>query len=609
MPQRILARLLLLSAALGLSCRTPQPLPPPPPPPEVKQAPAAPGPLRLTLVGTNDLHGWMFPTKAKHPSGAQWEEGGLSVLAGYLSILREDNPGGVLLLDGGDLFQGTLAANLTEGAPVIDAYNRLGYTASAIGNHEFDYGPEGKVSVAREGEDPFGALKARLKQARFPLLAANIYEAESSARPGWLGNDGTVIVEAHGVKVGIVGLVTPSTPYTTNPLNVASLRFGSLAPEAASAAKSLRARGAEVVVVIAHAGAKCGDCNNPHDTSSCDRHDGEVFDLLGGLPEGTVDAVVAGHTHGPMGHFVRGTPVIETWGLGKYFGTIELFVDPVTRTVLKDRTRIRPVIALCEQVDEELKTCESRRLKDRPGVKMVPATVLGRPVVRDAEVDRLLEPARARVKEEEERQLGLTVAAPLGRHYEAESALGSFLADSLREADGADVALLNPGGLRADLPAGPLTYGSVYNVLPFDNAVAVVTLTGEELKRLLHAAFGSHKGVFQHSGLKVSLSRCPGTARLKGWTLANGKPADPSRLYRVVVPDFLARGGDGLGPVLQSLPAGRIDFGLTRELNFRDLLVSHWHRRGVPLQAPPAGRTTFVDDGTQCTSGDLMDRH
>ena len=607
--QRTLLRLLVLSAALGVACRTPQPRPPPPPPPEVKEAAAPAAPIRLTLVGTNDLHGWMFPTKARHPSGVEWEEGGLSVLAGYVSILRADNPGGVLLLDGGDLFQGTLAANLTEGAPVIDAYNRLGYTASAIGNHEFDYGPEGKVSVAREGEDPFGALKARLRQANFPLLAANIYEAESSARPAWLGNDGTVMVEAHGVKVGIVGLVTPSTPYTTNPLNVASLRFGSLAPEAANAVKGLRARGAEVVIVIAHAGAKCGDCNNPHDTSSCDLHDGEVFELLNGLPEGTVDAVIAGHTHGPMGHFVRGTPVIETWGLGKFFGTIELFLDPVTHTILKDQTRIRPVIALCEQVDAEMKTCESRRLKDLPAVKMVPATFLGKPVVRDVEVDRLLEPARARVKAEEERLLGLDVPAAIGRHYEAESALGSFLADTLREADGADVALLNPGGLRADLPAGPLTYGGIYNVLPFDNSVAVVTVTGDELKRLLHAAFGSHKGVFQQSGLKVSLGRCPGTGRLKGWTLSNGKPVEPSRLYRVVVPDFLARGGDGLGPVLQSLPAGRIDFGLTRELNFRDLLVAQWNKRAVPLQAPAPGRTTFVDDGVQCTSGDLLDRH
>ena len=601
-------RLVLLAAALAFSCRSAPVRPPPPPPAEVKEVPAAPGPLRLTVVGTNDLHGWMFPQVTRHPSGVQWEEGGLSVLAGYVANLRADNPGGVLLLDGGDLFQGTLAANLTEGAPVIDAYNRLGYTASAIGNHEFDYGPEGPISVSQPGHDPFGALKARLRQARFPLLAANIYEAETSARPAWLGNDGTLLVQVKGVKVGILGLVTPSTPYTTSPVNVASLRFGSLAPEAMDAAKSLRARGAELVIVIAHAGTKCGDCSNPHDTSSCDDH-GEVFDLLKGMPEGTVDAVVAGHTHGPMGHFVRGTPVIETWGLGKYFGTIDLFVDPVTHKVLKDQTVIRPVISLCEQVDEELRTCEARRLKDRPTVKLVPATFLGRPVVRDAEVDALLEPARARVKQEEERQLGLSVPAAIGRHYEAESALGSFFADSLREADGADVALLNPGGLRADLPAGPLTYGGIYNVLPFDNTVAAVTLTGEELKRLLYAAYGSHKGVFQQSGLKVTLSRCPGTGRLKSWTLASGKPVEPARMYRVVMPDFLARGGDGLGPVLQSVPEGRIDLGLSREHNFRDLLVAHWSRRAAPLVPPQPGRTTFVDDGAACTSGDLLDRH
>src|SRR5260370_34602734 len=121
----------------------------------VAQGPKA-APIRLTIVGTNDLHGWI---------------GGLPTFAGYLSILRADNPGGTLLLDAGDLFQGTLAANLSEGAVVIDAYNYLGYQATAIGNHEFDYGPEGPASVPQQpDDDPVGALKARLRQGGVPQL-------------------------------------------------------------------------------------------------------------------------------------------------------------------------------------------------------------------------------------------------------------------------------------------------------------------------------------------------------------------------------------------------------------------------------------------------------
>src|SRR5690606_38425683 len=125
---------------------------------------------------STDQDGWLGPRGATLPDGSVTEQGGLAVFAGYLDILRRDNPGGVVLLDGGDIFQGTLASNLTEGAVMVKAMNALGYDAAALGNHEFDYGPAGPVSVAGEGEDPFGALKARMSEAEFPILAANVYD-------------------------------------------------------------------------------------------------------------------------------------------------------------------------------------------------------------------------------------------------------------------------------------------------------------------------------------------------------------------------------------------------------------------------------------------------
>lgn len=566
-----------------------------PPPHGSEQAPA---PIRLTVVGTNDLHGWVTPHRATLSDGTAVEQGGLANFAGYLAILREDNPGGVLLLDAGDLFQGTLAANLTEGAVVIDAYNRLGYHAAAIGNHEFDYGPAGPVSVATApGADPFGALKARLAQARFPLLAANIYQADG-ARPAWLPDDGTALLELKGVKVGILGLVTPTTPSVTNPVNVSSLRFGRLVPDAVSAAARLRQRGAEVVIAVVHAGGRCTRLDDPNDLSSCDTQTGEIFELLHGVPDGTLDAVVAGHTHAAVGHFVRGTPVIENWGLGRYFGAVELWVDPRTRKVIPDRTRIQAAIPICEQMDES-GSCDPKQLQGRR-VKLGAATFLGRTVRPDAEIARVLEPALARVSFEQNRSLGLQVPQRLGRDYESESALGSFLADSLREMERADVALLNSGGLRADLDAGEVTYGDLFEVIPFDNTVATVVLTGEELIRLLQAAYGARKGVFQISGLKVTLGRCPGRDRFRKALLSSGKALASRARYRVVMPDFLARGGDGLGSVLASVPPDRVDLGTHRELNFRDALVAFWKSKGRPLVGPPPGRIVFVDGSGPC---------
>jgi 5'-nucleotidase len=573
--------------------------------PAVAQAaPATPSvpaePIRLTVVGTNDFHGWVAPHRTSLKGGVEVREGGAATFAAYVARLRADNPGGVLLLDGGDLFQGTLASNLGEGAVVIDVYNHLGYTAAAVGNHEFDYGPVGPSPVPRTPEDdPLGALKQRIQQARFPLLSANTREAATGQRPAWLGNDGTHLVTVKDVKVGIVGLTTPSTPETTNPTNVASLRFEPLTPAILEGARSLRERGAEVVLGVAHAGGRCPKLDNPRDLSSCELSNGEIYAALEPLPPGTLDAVVAGHTHQPMGHFLYGVPVIETTGLGRSFGYIELFVDPVSRKVLPERTRIQAAIPLCAQVDAVSGTCDGRKLREQAEVRLVPATFLGAPVVPDTAVEALIAPALAQVEKEQRRELGVTVPVALKRDYNAESPIGSFLADSLREAAGADVAMMNPGGLRADIDAGPLTFGDIYEVLPFDNTVSLIAMTGEELQRLLRLAYGG-KGVFQVSGLKVTLSRCPGPQRFQSATLANGKPLAPGKIYRVAMPDFLARGGDGLGAVLGTLPKERIDLGLARPGSLRDELIAFWQARKKPLTAPALGRISYVESAGPC---------
>lgn len=568
------------------------------------RARAGSAPIRITVVGTNDIHGWVAPHRWKLPSGLSLEQGGISTFAGYLAILRADNPAGTLLVDAGDLFQGTLVSNLTEGAVVVDAYNYLGYQASAIGNHEFDYGPEGPISVAlAPGSDPFGALKQRLRQANFPLLAVNIYDAATGERPQWLTNDGTMIVERNGLKIGILGLITPTTPQTTNPINVSSLRFGSLIPEALSAAKNLRSNGADLVIAIVHVGAKCARYDNPRDLSSCDTANGELFEMLQGLPPRTFDAVVAGHSHQVIGHFVNEMPVIESWGLGRYFGVIELWVDPLTKTVLQDRTQIEPVVPICERVEEVTKSCEPEWFEKQGKGKFITASFRGRPIERDRRLDKLLAPALAKVESEENRKLGLRTLKTLKRDYEAETALGNLLTDSLREMEHADVSLMNAGGLRADIPAGELTYGQVYEVLPFDNNVAMLTVNGDELLRLLRAAYGNRRGVLQISGIKVQLSRCRGLNRLRSATLDNGAPLVPDKVYRVALTDFMARGGDGLSSVLSSFRKDQIDVGDTRELNIRDALVAFWQRKGADLRPPALGRVTVLDDQNGCETG------
>jgi len=241
-------------------------------------------------------------------------------------------------------------------------------------------------------------------------------------------------------------------------------------------------------------------------------------------------------------------------------------------------------------------------------VKPVRAHFRGKPVVSDIEVAAALEPAQRQVAELQNRDLGISLPETLGRNYENESALGSFLADSLRAMCRADVAMLNPGGLRADLKKGPLKYGAVYEVLPFDNAVATLDVTGEQLQRLLDAAYGSKKGVFQISGLEVKLARCPLANRLREVSV-NGHALEANSHYRVVMPDFLARGGDGLAPVLATIEPRQVDLGENRGSNLRDELVSWWQAQKPSITAPKPGRVAFLTDGSECSAATKVDAH
>ena len=153
----------------------------------------------LTVFAMDDFHGSLRPQKVDGK-----EVGGVDWIAGYLEALRKANPGGVIAVDTGDAFTGPLVTSHSEGAVVIDFYNILGLDAMAIGNHEFDYGPVGPLNLSPDKDsDPRGALKERAKQAKFPLLTANIFETATGERFAPEGIAPYTIVEKKGVKVDI----------------------------------------------------------------------------------------------------------------------------------------------------------------------------------------------------------------------------------------------------------------------------------------------------------------------------------------------------------------------------------------------------------------------
>ena len=314
------------------------------------QAPGAPHLVTLSVIGTTDLHGFVFPRNGR---------GGLALLAGFLKNLRaarEADGGAVLLLDAGDTFQGGIESNLSEGALVVDAFNAMGYAAAAIGNHDFDFGPV-DASGARQMlmGDARGALKARAAQAKYPFLAANLIDDLTDRPVDWPNVRPSVIVDAAGVKVGIVGVMTIDALRATLPVNVHGLHVAPLAPTIVAEASKLRAAGAEVVVVTAHAGGYCTQFERPAEPTECDPSS-EIFSVARSLPKGLVDVITAGHTHDAVGHQVNGIAIVQAYALGRAFGRADVVFDRDARRVV--RSSAFAPRDLCARQDPATLGCE-----------------------------------------------------------------------------------------------------------------------------------------------------------------------------------------------------------------------------------------------------------
>lgn len=529
--------------------------------------------VKLTIVGTNDLHGWLEPHDRTGAGGGAPVLGGIDAFAAYLGIVRAKRPDGVVLLDAGDLFQGTLVANMTEGEVVIKAYNMLDYDGVAVGNHEFDYGPEGdNVLALTPAEDPLGNLKKRMEQARFPFLAANITARDTGKPPPWPARR-SMLIDRKGVHIGVIGMSTPMTPSVTLAQNVAGLAFADLAETALGLSKELRAQGAQVVVVTMHAGGGC-TLGDPHALENCNTKE-ELFQMLAKLPPGTVDAVVAGHTHQYLAHFVGGVPVIQSSSFGVAFGMVELWYDRKQNRVDTSRTKIWQPIPLCRKVFASTGDCR----KEADGA-LEPPEFMGESVEPVAAVFDALRPEFRLVAVRKNEELGPRLDFGYTRSRTRESELGDLVTDIMRDAiPGTRVAVTNSGGLRTDLDPGAVTYGKVFNALPFENRLAVLQLTGEELVAFLAQGVAGEHGVLQVSGVRVEAvdpgsEPCPGSARLLSATLEDGAPIDPAATYQLVTNDFVAGGGDGFDKVINRVDPDRIKIRVDMP-PLREVVVAH----------------------------------
>jgi len=452
-------------------------------------SPSAAGPRTLRIISTNDFHGALEP----RPDGNQGNRGGAAQVAHAIRGAQRECADRCItvLLDGGDMFQGTAASNLAFGRPVVQVFNVLGFAAGALGNHEFDWGQD--------------TLRARLRELHHAVLGANVTYADGRPVP-WIRAD--TIVVRDGVRIGVVGVASTLTPRTTKASNVADLRFAPAAPVIDQRVRALRARGATVVLVVAHDGAFCSG------RGAAQTCTGEVLQIAQRLTE-KVDAIVSGHTHSLLNTEVNGIPVVQARSGGRAIAVIDLPLGPDGAVAGRARAWVR-------NVDSDTTAA-------------------------DADVAALVRDATASVAARVNQSYG-ELRAPLARHGE-EYALGHLVADAQRAAGRADFAVMNNGGIRADLAAGTVTYGALFEVSPFGNVLYRVTARGDALRAYFEKLYdGQHAPRVHVSGITLTWDNAkPAGQRLVDARLPDGRSLDDARDYRLVLSDFMLTGGDGLG--------------------------------------------------------------
>ncbi len=451
--------------------------------------PLAAGSPRLRIIATNDFHGALEPRA--DANGVL--RGGAAYAATVIEKARNECAPGceTILLDAGDLFQGTVVSNLSYGRPVVEYYNKIGYTAAALGNHEFDWGVD--------------TLRARIRDANFAFLSANLKFADGHAVP-WIRAD-TIVVRGK-TKVGIIGISTPETKTATLPAIVRPYRFDDPATVIDARARDLRSRGADVIVVITHEG---GFCNTKDGTEMCT---GEIFDVAGKLTE-KVDLIVSGHTHSLLNTRVNGIPIVQARTAGQA-------VDVVDIPLNENGKPSGPAVA-------DVRSVNTAGLTAFPPVDSIVS-----------KASRLVAPiANRRIS---------TISVPLNRTG-SQYPLGNLVADAQRWAGKGDIAIMNNHGIRANLPAGEITYGKLFEVQPFANTLYRIRMTGAQVREYLEKLTAMDELQVHVSGVSVGYNPdLDKGARITSLRLLAGRTLNDNAFYNVITNNFMATGGSNMGP-------------------------------------------------------------
>ena len=502
--------------------------------------------VRLQILAVNDFHGALQSrTLGGRPIG------GAAVLAAYWDRWeKEAQKQGIttLRVGVGDLVGASPPVSaLLQDEPTIEALSRMHLLFSAVGNHEFD---EGVAELKRLQDGGCHPETGCFPGAGFQYLTANVVDAETGEPlfPPY------GIVRVRGIPVAFIGATLKETPTIVTPTGVAGVRFLDEAEAINRYVAELKAQGIETIVVLLHQG---GDGDRRGGPIS-----GDVVPIVEALDD-EVDVVLSAHTHRGYWGTIDGKLVTQAYSSGTAFADVDLVLDRATGDVIAKEAAIVDTWADVAPGNEP-----------------------------DPRIARIVARAEEQVEPIINRVVGVAAdditrqTTPAG-----ESELGNLIADAQRWAMGTDVAFMNPGGIRADLAAGEVTWGELYEIQPFNNDLVKMTLTGAQIERLLEQQWLNQPRprILQVSGLtyRWDPSRPPGDRVDPADVFINGQPLDLEARYTVTANSFIAAGGDNFTVFTegQDRVVGPVDI---------DALVDYVQQLPQPFNAVIEGRIGLV---------------
>lgn len=453
--------------------------------------------IEVQLLGINDLHGQIDVTRTVGDK----EVGGAAYLAAYLKKAESENENTLLVHAGDVVGASSPTSALSQDEPTIEILNELGFDVGTLGNHEFD---EGVAELKRLIDGGYHEETGDFEGASFPYVSANVVDKATGETilPPY------VIKDVGDAKIGFIGVITQETRSIVIPDAIKDVEFTDPTEAIDKAVDELKEKGVKSIVVLAHNPV----VSNQDGTGAS----GEAVDIANSVDD-EVDIIFAGHNHSYANTTIDNKLIVQAYSYGTAFSDVDIVIDPETDDIVKKSADV--------------------------------ITTYHDGIEPDPTVQQMVDTYKEEVKSSIERKVGVA-SEPIKRDADpsGESSLGNIIADSQRQALETDFAFMNPGGIRASLNEGDITWGELYTIQPFGNILDKMTFTGEQIKAVLEQQFSESGNniLLQISGLHYTWSKdAPIGNKVKNLTDENGTPIDPDKEYTVALNDFLATGGDG----------------------------------------------------------------